>query len=134
VKLLAIMWSSYLPLLKAAAADLGIEVAGYSNKQLNSRPEEMDGVLRDLAAADFALFCRTSDDFWTELEGRVAAEGVSTPRVVVGPDPSYWAFSNVGVDVAATANQYVLHNGRANLRSLLRFLSARVFGAAQVAG
>jgi cobaltochelatase CobN len=128
MKLVAIMWSSYLPLLKTAAADLGIEVAGYSNKQLNSRPEMMDAVLRDLAAADLALFYRTSDDFWEELESRVKDAEVVTPRVVVGPDPSYWAFSTVGMNVAATAHQYVLHNGRVNLRNLLRFLSARVFG------
>jgi cobaltochelatase CobN len=128
MKLLAIMWSSYLPLLKEAAAELGVEVAGYSNKQLNSRPEAMERVLRDLASADVALLYRTSDDFWNELESRVRDTSISTPRVVVGPDPSYWSFSNVGVKIAATAHQYVLHNGQANLANLLRFLSARVLG------
>ena len=128
MKLVAIMWASYLPLLKAAAEEIGVEVSGYTNKQIGSRPEVIENVLRDMQSADLALFYHTSEDFWNDLDSRLSAEGIDTPRVVVGPDPSYWTMSTTGLDIPAQAQQYVLNNGKTNLKNLLKFLSARVLG------
>ena len=128
MKLVVVMWSTYLPLLRSAAAELGIELIAYSNKQLGSRPELMDRLLGDVAASDLALFYKTSDEYWNEIESRLRQSPAATPLVVIGPDPSYWTLSTIGVDIAATAHQYFLYNGKANLLNALRFLSDRVLG------
>lgn len=130
MKLVAVMWASYLPLLKEAAEELGVEVAGYSNKQIDSRPELIEDLLRDLRGADLALFYHTSEEFWNDLEARLSQADIATPRVVVGPDPTYWTLSTTGLDTPAEAQQYVLNNGKSNLSNLLKFLSARVLGRA----
>lgn len=129
MKLLSIMWASYVPLLKAAAEETGVfELKAYSSKQLNLDPGLVPDVRRDVRDADFILFYRTEDAFWEEVEEELAELGGRTPVAVVGPDPSHWRHSTVSPETVATLQRYILFNGAGNFQAMLRFLAATVFG------
>ena len=58
-----IMWSSYVPLIKDAADELGIKLSAFSTKQLNTTPRIVDEVKSSLPTADCILLYRTNDAF-----------------------------------------------------------------------
>ena len=84
MRILSIMWSSYLPLLSEAAHVLGIELAAYSTKQIKREPELVSRIASEIDKADLVLLYRTSDDFWEELEQVVLTLKDRIPVVVVG--------------------------------------------------
>ncbi|MDP2268613.1 MAG: hypothetical protein Q8K46_05520, partial [Deltaproteobacteria bacterium] len=90
MKLFTIMWSNYIPQLKEACADNGVELTAYSTKQANRHPEVMGDMRRAMTAADCILLYRTSDPVWDELESDIGAAGERCPVVVVGSDPTLW--------------------------------------------
>jgi cobaltochelatase CobN len=126
MKVFAVMWSSFLPLLRDAAKSLGIELIAYSNKQLNSHPELLEEAMRQLASSDLALLYRTSDSIWDEIDQHIKEVPNAIPLVFTGPDPSDWTFSNVHLSIAAAAYQYVLFNGKRNMAELFRHLECEV--------
>ena len=128
MKIFTVMWASYLPLLKAAATEMKIELVTYSSKQLNMRPECLDEALADMRTADMILLYRTSDAFWEDLEAELHLLRKRVPLVSVGSDPSLWALSNVNPELVATVYQYLLYNGPGNMANMLRFLMHHLFG------
>lgn len=128
MKVFTIMWSSYLPLLKEAAADLHLELMSYSSKQLNMQPEMTAAVKLEMKTADMILLYRTSDVFWEEVEEILDEVRTRIPVVVVGPDPSLWVQSTVSPEIVATTYNYILFNGRENIANMLRFLLHHVAG------
>ncbi len=128
MKLFTIMWSNYIPPLKQACADNGVELSAWSTKQLNQRPELMDDLRQAMGKADCILLYRTSDPVWDELEDDIRQAGEQRPVVVVGSDPALWGLSTVGLEVAAQAYNYILYNGDENLANLLNYLRHAVLG------
>ncbi|MFH1026991.1 MAG: cobaltochelatase subunit CobN [Pseudomonadota bacterium] len=128
MKLFTIMWSNYIPPLKEVCAANGVQLTAYSTKQANQHPEIMDALRGDMATADCILLYRTSDPVWDELEEDIRVCGEQCPVVVVGSDPTLWGLSTVGLEIAATAYNYILYNGDENLDNLLKYLRARVLG------
>lgn len=123
-----IMWSSYVPLVKEAADELGITLTAFSTKQLNTAPGLVDEAKSSLAAADCILLYRTNDAFWEEIEPEIEALRRRVPVVVVGSDPSFWALSSVSPEIVAAVYRYILFNGRGNITNMLRFLMHSLFG------
>jgi len=128
MKLFTIMWSHYVPSLKAACIDQRVELTAFSNKQLNQRPELLDTVRHAMNKADFILLYRTSDPFWEELEQDIREAGTARPVVITGSDPGLWRLSTVSPEVSAVAYSYLLYNGDENLDNLVRYLRAALFG------
>lgn len=128
MKLFTIMWSSYLPLLEEAAGDLRLDLASYSNKQLNMHPDIPAGIRQDMSSADLILLYHTHDAFWEDVDKILDEVRTRIPVVVVGPDPSLWTKSTVNPEIVATVYNYILFNGRENIANMLRFLLNHLFG------
>ncbi len=127
MRILSIMWSSYLPLLFDAAQALGIELAAYSTKQIKREPELVSRIALEIDKADLVLLYRTSDDFWEELEQTVLTVKDRMPVVVVGPEPAFSALSNVNPEIVATVYKYILFGGAGNMRNMLGYLLSNLF-------
>ncbi len=127
MKLFTIMWSNYVPPLRAACSAGGLELTAYSNKQINLCPELLDAVREAMDEADVVLIYRTSDPFWEELEPDIREAGKGCPVIVTGSDPSLWGLSTVEPTVSATVHTYLLYNGDENLTNLVRYLRAVLF-------
>ena len=130
MKLLSIMWASYVPVLKEAVEKTGtFDLQAYSTKQINAEPELVEAVRREIKKADLILLYRTTDAFWEILEEEMRGLGGRIPVIVVGPDPSYWALSTVSPEIIGTTYRYILYNGVENFEEMLKFLMASVFSS-----
>jgi cobaltochelatase CobN len=127
MRVLSIMWSSYLPLLREAARVLDIELSAYSTKQIKREPGLVSRIASEIDKADLVLLYRTSDEFWEELEQTVLTVKDRMPVVVVGPEPSFAALSNVNPEIVATAYKYILFGGAGNMRNMLSYLFSLLF-------
>ncbi|HOI95812.1 MAG TPA: cobaltochelatase subunit CobN [Syntrophobacter fumaroxidans] len=128
MKLLSIMWSNYVPLLKQAAAATGtFDLKAYSNKQLNLDPLKLRECRKEIKSADLILFYRTTESFWDELEDELKDCRGRIPVVTVGPDIGSWKLSNVNPEIVANVYRYLLFNGGDNFREMLKYLAAAVF-------
>ena len=79
-------------------------------------------IAAEIDKADLVLLYRTSDDFWEELEQVVLDAKDRVPVVVVGPEPSFAALSNVNPEITATVYRYILFGGAGNMRNMLGYL------------
>jgi cobaltochelatase CobN len=127
MKILTIMWSSYLLLLKEAADVLDLRLKAYSTKQINLEPEVLNNLSREMHDADLILLYRTNDAFWEEVDAILEDVRGRIPVIVVGGDPSHWVKSTVNPEIVAAVYQYILFNGRGNIVNLLRFLMHHFF-------
>ncbi len=127
MRILTIMWSSYLPLLNEAARFLGIELAAWSTKQIKREPGLLSTIGVEMEKADLVLLYRTSDEFWEDLEQTVLTVKNRIPVVVVGPEPSFSALSNVNPEIVATVYRYILFGGAGNMRNMLGYLFNLLF-------
>ncbi len=127
MRILTVMWSSYLPLLFDAARVLGIDLTAYSTKQIKRAPGLVAQIGTEIDKADLVLLYRTSDDFWDELEQAVVTVKDRAPVVVVGPEPSFSALSNVNPEIVATVYKYILFGGAGNMRNMLGYLVGNLF-------
>ncbi len=127
MKIVTIMWASYLPLMQETAAQLDIELQAYSTKQLTTYPELVHDALVKLQQADTILLWRTNDAFWEELEPELRSLRERIPLIVVSGDPSTWALSTLNPEIIATVYRYILLNGRANMENMFRYLLNSLF-------
>ncbi len=128
MKIATVMWSSYIPLLKTAAAETGIDLSAWSVKQLNTDTSLIEQVCAELSRADVIVLYRTSDSFWEDIDAACAKLADTVKVIVTGGDPSYWAKSNVEPGIAATVYRYLLNNGRDNFVNLQLYLLDRFSG------
>ena len=128
MRILSIMWSSYLPLLNEAAQALGVDLSAYSTKQIKREPGLVSRIAVEIEHADLVLLYRTSDEFWEELEQTVLTVKDRMPVVVVGPEPSFSVLSNVNPEIVATVYTYILFGGAGNMRNMLGYLLSLLFG------
>ena len=128
MKLLTIMWSSFIPILRDAAEVTAIfNLKAYSNKQLNMDPRILEDIGKEMKTADLILLYRTTEPFWDEVEDEIEGLAGRIPIVVVGPEPSYWKISNVSPEIVTTVYRYLLFNGAENFREMLKFLASSLF-------
>ena len=127
MRALAVMWSSYLPLLREAANELGIELIGYSTKQINRTPEWIREIHSELDRVDLVLLYKTNDPFWEEMEEAVNRTRNRIPLIVVGSDPSFGALSNVSPEIVVQTYRYILFGGLKNMTHMLKYLLHTIF-------
>ena len=128
MRIVAIVWSSYVPLLLEARRRVGeLDLDVYSARTLARAPERVDAALAAAKSADLVFLYRTSDGFWQQIE--TALRGQAGPPVVcLGHDPSLWGLSTVPLRVLETSSLYLTHGGPDNAASLLRFWAREVLG------
>ncbi|WAC05779.1 MAG: cobaltochelatase subunit CobN [Methanoregula sp.] len=128
MKLTAIMWGSYAPILKRAAAATGIDLVVYPNRVLEESPEKVDAALDSMRTADVILLYHTSDLFWERINREIKTIGTTKPVISLGYDPSSWVHSTVRPQVVTTCQAYVINNGEENFRNLLLYIGKELFG------
>ena len=87
MKLTAIMWGSYAPILKRAAAATGAR-SHLPNRVLEDNPEKMDEVLAAMRTSDVILLYHTSDMFWERMDREVKEIGKPCRSSASVPTPS----------------------------------------------
>lgn len=129
MKVTAVMWSSYIPVLKDAAESAGIELTVFSNKQFNTFPDSVSDIGSAFRSSDLILLYRTNDAFWLDIDSELEEIRSRIPVIVTGSDPSNWALSSVRPEIVANAYRYILFNGRENFVNMFNYLKNMVFGA-----
>ncbi len=128
MKLLSIMWSSYIPLLRDAAVKTGLfRLTAYSTKQINLDSSLVERIGREMRNADLILIYKTEDAFWTAIEDEIHALGGRVPVVVVGSSPSFGQLSTVNPEVLGLVYKYILYSGPENYEEMLKYLSSAIF-------
>ena len=128
MKLLTIMWSSFIPLLKDAARATGVfDLKAYSNKQLCMDLAMIRDAGKEMETADLILLYRTAEPFWDEIEERIGELGGRIPVIAVGPQPFFRKISNLSPEIVTTVYRYLLFNGAENFREMLKFLASTLF-------
>ncbi len=124
MKIVSIMWSSYINMLLKAGKKLGVELKVYSTRSLEEHPEKVEEALHYMNQADVILLCRTSDMFRDGIEKRL--KNIKKPIVCVGHDPSYWLLSNVNSKIVANCYSYFIIGGEENFLNLIKYIGKEV--------
>ena len=129
VRIVSIMWGSYVPvLLDAAKESPHVELSVFSQKEIDENYECLEAFWKAADRAHVLFFYRTTDGFWQEVDARLGDE-VGPDKVIVTTsfDPADWG-RNATVDLAicAKAYTYLAEGGKENYRRLLEFLAHQV--------
>jgi len=128
MKLTAIMWGSYSPILKRAAAATSTDLIVYPNRVLEELPEKVDEALLSMKESDAILLYHTSDLFWERIDREIKTIGKTVPVISLGYDPSAWIHSTVRPQIVTTCQTYITNNGEENFRNLLRYIEKEILG------
>ncbi|MCX8118451.1 MAG: cobaltochelatase subunit CobN [Desulfobacterota bacterium] len=128
MKVLTLMWASYLPLLQEAAEDLGLHLLGFSTKQISKNREWIKKIAGEVEKVDLILLYRTHDVFWEEIEEILRPARERVPLIVIGSDPSFGAFSNVHPEMVVQVYRYLLFGGKKNMVNMFKYLLRLLFG------
>ena len=130
MKMVAIMWQSYLNMFLHGCRDLSdqMEIKVYSSKKLEEAPERLDRVLEEASDSDVLFLYRSSEGFWEAIEPRLGELRERVPVVCVSHDPSYWALSTVSPEILARIMQYIGINGKKNFINMVRYVAREVAG------
>lgn len=128
MKLTAIMWGSYAPILKRAAAATRVDLTIYPNRVLEELPDKVDEALASMKTADVILLYHTSDLFWERIDKEIKTIGKTIPVISLGYDPSAWVHSTVKPKIVTTCQTYITNNGEENFKNLLRYIEKELFG------
>lgn len=130
MKIVSIMWSSYINMLVRASKNTNdiLQLSAHSSKTLDEDPEKLDKVLQETANADIIFLYRSSEQFWEGIEKSLEELGKKIPIVCCGHDPSYWTLSTVLPEIVATVNSYIIINGEENFTNMLRYIAREVGG------
>lgn len=130
MKIVSIMWQSYMNMLLRASKNVGdsIELKVYSTKKLEEEPERLEAVLAEAEGADVILLYRSTEGFWETMEKRLQELGRKVPIVCVGHDPSLWMLSTVKPEIVAKVYSYIVINGEENFTNMLRYLAREIGG------
>ncbi|MFH1860969.1 MAG: cobaltochelatase subunit CobN, partial [bacterium] len=129
MKIVSIMWQSYLNMLVRASKNVDfVEFKGYSAKRLQEEPKRLEAALEEAKSADIIFLYRSTEGFWETIEKRLQELGQKIPIVCIGYDPSYWMLSTVKLEVIAKAYSYLVINGEENFTNMLRYIVREVGG------
>jgi cobaltochelatase CobN len=127
MKITSVMWGSYAPVLKRAAAATGIECALYPTRVLEESSEKLEESLRAMRTSDVILVYHTSDLFWERMDKELAIIRQTVPVISLGPDPSFWGQSTVSPSIVTTCHRYITNNGDENFKNLLLYIKKELF-------
>lgn len=127
MKITAIMWGSYAPVMKRAAAATGIDIKVYPNRVLDESQDKLEECLQEMQGSDLILLYHTSDMFWEQIDKKTAELGKTIPVISLGHDPSYWVHSTVKPEIVTTCQTYLTYNGDENFRNLLQYVRKNLF-------
>ncbi len=128
VRIVSIMWGSYLPtFLAAAEASPFVELSIFSQKEIENNAEVLEQFWSKAAQADAVLFYWTTDGFWEEVSARLD-ELIPTKTIVTTSfDPANWGRNaTVDVSVCAAAYAYMAEGGQENYQRLLEYVGHQV--------
>ncbi|MEN6609780.1 MAG: cobaltochelatase subunit CobN [Methanoregulaceae archaeon] len=128
MRITAVMWGSYSPILKRAAAATGSDLRIFPNRVLEDYPEKIDDAIRAMQESDIVLLYHTSDMFWEQLDKEINDIRKTVPVICLGTDPLMWELSTVETPVVATCQTYLTNNGDENFRNLLLYIEKTVLG------
>jgi cobaltochelatase CobN len=128
MKMAAVMWGSYAPVLKRAAAATGCTLSLFPCRVLEEYPEKIDDALAAMRNADVVLLYHTSDMFWEQLDKEIETIKKTVPVICLGTDPLSWNLSTVPVPVVAACQTYLTNNGDENFRNLIFYIEKTVIG------
>ncbi|MDD1685795.1 cobaltochelatase subunit CobN [Methanoregula sp.] len=128
MKLTAIMWGSYSPILKRAAETTGVDLTIYPNRVLDDSPEKVEEALESMKMSDVVLLYHTSDMFWEQIDKEIKRIGKTIPVISLGYEPSFFAYSSVSPAIVTTCQAYLVNSGDENYRNMLRFIQKELFG------
>ncbi|MBW1923525.1 MAG: cobaltochelatase subunit CobN, partial [Deltaproteobacteria bacterium] len=128
IRIVSIMWGSYLPAFLAAAEESPhVELAIFSQKEIENNAECLEHFWARAADADAILFYWTTDGFWEEVSARIDELASSPAIITTSFDPANWGRNaTVDISVCARAYAYLAEGGQENYRRLLEFVAHQV--------
>ena len=128
VRIASIMWGSYLPAFLAAAEKSSyVELAVYSQKEIENNVDFLETFWNAAKTADAVLFYWTTDGFWEEISARIDEISYAKTIVTTSFDPANWGRkATVDISVCAKAWAYVAQGGEENYQRLLEFVAHQV--------
>jgi cobaltochelatase CobN len=128
MRIMTIMWGSWLPMLTKAAALVSTEqgetvhLDAWSTRQLEDAPEHLETMLAALHGADAVLLYRTAGPGWETVEEALRGVAATKPVICASYDPGLWALSNVPAEAVARVYGYMTLGGEENFGNLLRYV------------
>lgn len=128
IKIVSIMWGSYLPtFFEAATNHPHVELAMFSQKEILSNADVLESFFRQAGTADLIFFYWTNDGFWEEVEQRLHEIGEGKTIITTSFDPTNWGrCATVPMEICAKAYGYMSDGGLENYGRLLSFLARSV--------
>lgn len=128
VRIVSIMWNSYLPTFLAAANESRhVELTLFSQKEIESDADCLELFWKAARGADIIFLYWTSDGFWEEVDARIDEVSNAKTIVTTSFDPANWGRrATVEIPVCARAYAYLAEGGTENCRRLLEFLAHQV--------
>lgn len=126
MRISAVVWGSELPMLTAGAEKTGTALSAWATYRLKD-PQVLKNAIESFQGADLILLHPTPDAYWDTLIPQIK---LGVPVIAFGYDQSFWALSNVPLQVTATVNAYFTYGGPANMEHLFGYLRGRILGEA----
>ncbi len=128
IKIVSIMWGSYVPvLIKAAEESPYVELTILSQKEIEKNPEQLEIFWEAADNSQVFFLYRTNNGFWNDIESRIEEVRPEKVIVTISPDPAYWGKNaTVDISICAKAYSYLSHGGKENYRRLLEFLAHQI--------
>ncbi|MHB1013771.1 MAG: cobaltochelatase subunit CobN [Desulfurivibrionaceae bacterium] len=135
IKIISIMWGSYLPtFLDAARQCEQVKLTLFANKEIENDAGQLEAFLDAAKKADILFFYWTTDTFWEEVSARLHEIGPGKIIITTSFDPADWGrHATVELPVCARAYGYLAEGGAENYRRLLDFLAHKKNPAIPVA-
>ncbi|MDD1694828.1 MAG: cobaltochelatase subunit CobN, partial [Methanoregula sp.] len=128
MKITAIIWGSYAPVLKRAAKTCSVDCTVYPARVLEESPEKREDALFEMKKSDVILVYHTSDMFWEQMDRELEKVRVIVPVISLGPDPALWVQSSVKPEIVTTCYRYIVNNGEDNFTNLIRYIQKELVG------
>jgi cobaltochelatase CobN len=128
VRIVSIMWGSYLPtFLAAAEASPWVELSIFSQKEIENNADCLDLFWAAAAKADVVFFYWTTDGFWEEVSARIDEVAGTRTIVTTSFDPANWGrCATVDLSVCARAYAYIAEGGQENYLRLLEYVAHQI--------
>ncbi len=128
VRIVSIMWSSYLPaFLAASEGSPHVDLTIFSQKEIESNADCLEPFWSAAAQADAILLYWTNDGFWEEVSARIDEMVGAKVIVTTSFDPANWGRnSTVDLSLCARAHAYMAQGGQENYRRLLELVAHQV--------
>lgn len=131
IRIGAVMWTSYMAPLAAAAREIpGLELKMCSMRDLEDATHRESFLNYLQAEADAVLLFPSTNGSWEEISRGIRTITVQKPTVAFGYDPGLLAYNTVGAATALTVQRYLTMGGQGNAKNALLYIMKEVLGAA----